>query len=158
MLLNNQEIFSHEFVIGPLQKEKVTTFLKTRPVPVLAPNRVPTSKLDLASPVYSLSLAVEDDAKSAVNQIAREMDLPRIVVFHYDSSWYACQVHNQIAIIGGSTAGVFILDQKPEIAITEAFGISDSNDRRRKLSKTLELQLNRQNSPRYVCNYHPYRS
>ena len=89
-----------EFVIGPLQKEKVTTFLKTKPeVPVLALNRVPTSKLDLASPVYSLSLAVEDDAKSAVNQIAREMDLPRIIVFHYDSSLgtrAARAVHNQI--------------------------------------------------------------
>ena len=135
-----------EFVIGPLQKKKVTTFLKTKPeVPVLALNRVPTSKLDLASPVYSLSLAVEDDAKSAVNQIAREMDLPRIVVFHYDSSLgtrAAKAVHNQIGIIGGSTAGVFVLDQKkPEIAITKAFGISDSNDRRRKLSKTLGLQL-----------------
>ncbi len=135
-----------EFVIGPLQKEKVTTFLQTRPeVPVLALNRVPTNKLELKSPVYSLSLAVEDDAKSAVNQIAREMDLPRIVVFHYDSSLgtrTAKAVHNQIGVIGGSTAGVFVLDQKkPEIVITKAFGISDSNDRRRKLSKTLGLQL-----------------
>ena len=34
------------------------------------------------------------------------------------------------------------MDQKkPEIAITKAFGISDSNDRRRKLSKTLGLRL-----------------
>ena len=135
-----------EFVIGPLQKEKVTTFLQTRPeVPTLALNRVPTNNLELKSPVYSLSLAVEDDAKSAVNQIAREMDLPRIVVFHYDSSLgtrTAKAVHNQIEVTGGSTAGVFVLDQKkPEIAITKAFGISDSNDRRRKLSKTLGLQL-----------------
>ena len=135
-----------EFVIGPLQKEKVTTFLQTRPeVPVLALNRVSTNKLELKSPFYSLSLAVEDDAKSAVNQIAREMDLPRVVVFHYDSSLgtrTAKAVYNQIEVIGGSTAGVFVLDQKkPEIAITKAFGISDSNDRRRKLSKTLGLRL-----------------
>lgn len=135
-----------EFVIGPLQKERVTSFLQTQPdVPVLALNRVPTNKLVLKSPVYSLSLAVEDDAKSAVNQIAREMDLPRIVVFHYDSTLgtrTAEAVHNQIGIIGGSTAGIFVLDQKkPEIAITKAFGISDSNDRRRKLSKILGYQL-----------------
>ncbi|MBH95776.1 MAG: hypothetical protein CMD87_00755 [Gammaproteobacteria bacterium] len=135
-----------EFVIGPLQKERVTSFLQTQPdVPVLALNRVPTNKLVLKSPVYSLSLAVEDDAKSAVNQIAREMDLPRIVVFHYDSTLgtrTAEAVHDQIGIIGGSTAGIFVLDQKkPEIAITKAFGISDSNDRRRKLSKILGLQL-----------------
>ncbi len=135
-----------EFVIGPLQKERVTSFLQTQPdVPVLALNRVPTNKLVLKSPFYSLSLAVEDDAKSAVNQIAREMDLPRIVVFHYDSTLgtrTAEAVHNQIGIIGGSTAGIFVLDQKkPEIAITKAFGISDSNDRRRKLSKILGYQL-----------------
>ena len=135
-----------EFVIGPLQKERVTSFLQTQPdVPVLALNRVPTNKLVLKSPVYSLSLAVEDDAKSAVNQIAREMDLPRIVVFHYDSTLgtrTAEAVHDQIGIIGGSTAGIFVLDQKkPEIAITKAFGISDSNDRRRKLSKILGYQL-----------------
>ncbi len=135
-----------EFVIGPLQKERVASFLKTQPdVPVLALNHVPTDKIDLKSPVYSLSLAVEDDAKSAVNQIAREMDLPRIVVFHYDSTLgtrTAEAAHNQIEIVGGSTAGTFVLDQKkPEIAITKAFGISDSNDRRRKLSKILGLQL-----------------
>ena len=77
------------------------------------------------------------------------MDLPRVVVFHYDSSLEtrtAKAVHNQIEVIGGSTAGVFVLDQKkPEIAITKAFGISDSNDRRRKLSKTLGL---RRHTPR----------
>ena len=135
-----------EFVIGPLQKDKVTAFLRTEPkVPVLALNRVPTNKLDLTSPVYSLSLAVEDDAESAVNQIAREMDQPRIVVFHYDSTLgtrAAEAVHNQIEVIGGSTAGIFVLDQKkPEMAITKAFGVSDSNDRRRKLSKNLNLRL-----------------
>ncbi len=135
-----------EFVIGPLQKERVTSFLQTQPdVPVLALNRVPTNKLALKSPVYSLSLAVEDDAKSAVNQIAREMDLPRIVVFHDDSTLgtrTAEAAHNHTEIIGGSTAGIFVLDQKkPEIAITKAFGISDSNNRRRKLSKILGLQL-----------------
>ncbi|MGB1849654.1 MAG: hypothetical protein ACPHKJ_05530, partial [Litorivicinaceae bacterium] len=40
------------------------------------------------------------------------------------------------------SGGDFALDKKkPEVAITEAFGVTDSNNRRREISKMLGLRL-----------------
>ena len=54
-------------------------------MPVLALNRVKTDTLDLLTPFYSLSLAIEDDAQSTINHVARDVDQPRVLVFHTDS-------------------------------------------------------------------------
>ena len=135
-----------EFIVGPLQKDKVIALLESKPrMPVLVLNRIKTDSLDLDSPAYSLSLAIEDDAESTVNQIAREADRPRIVVFHTDSplgNRTAEAINEQLTFVGGSTAGSFVLDsKKPETAITKAIGVTDSQNRRRELSKTLGLRL-----------------
>ena len=135
-----------EFVIGPLQKDKIAILLESKPrMPLLLLNRVQTNALLLKSPTYSLSLAVEDDAESTINQIAREVDQARVVVFHSDSPLgvrSAEAIRQQLTVVGGSHAGQFILDdKKPETAITQAFGVTDSENRRRELSKTLALRL-----------------
>jgi len=135
-----------EFVIGPLQKDNIAILLESKPrIPVLLLNRIQTNALPLKSPTYSLSLAVEDDAESTINQIAREVDQPRVVVFHSDSPLgvrSAEAIRQQLTVVGGSHAGQFILDdKKPETAITKAFGVTDSDNRRRELSKTLGLRL-----------------
>ena len=135
-----------EFVIGPLQKDKIAILLESKPrMPLLLLNRVQTNALLLKSPTYSLSLAVEDDAESTINQIAREVDQARVVVFHSDSPLgvrSAQAIRQQLTVVGGSHAGQFILDdKKPETAITQAFGVTDSENRRRELSKTLGLRL-----------------
>ena len=135
-----------EFVIGPLQKDKIAILLESQPrMPVLLLNRIQTNALPLKSPTYSLSLAVEDDAESTINQIAREVDQARVVVFHSDSPLgvrSAQAIRQQLTVVGGSHAGQFILDdKKPETAITQAFGVTDSENRRRELSKTLALRL-----------------
>lgn len=135
-----------EFVIGPLQKDKIAILLESRPrMPLLLLNRVQTNALLLKAPTYSLSLAVEDDAESTINQIAREVDQARVVVFHSDSPLgvrSAQAIRQQLTVVGGSHAGQFILDdKKPETAITQAFGVTDSENRRRELSKTLALRL-----------------
>jgi outer membrane PBP1 activator LpoA protein len=135
-----------EFVIGPLQKGKIAVLLESRPrMPVLLLNRIQTNTLLLQSPTYSLSLAVEDDAESTINQIAREADQARVVVLHSDSPLgvrTAEAIRQQLIVVGGSHAGQFALDdKKPETAVTRAFGVKDSNNRRRELSKTLALQL-----------------
>jgi len=135
-----------EFIVGPLQKDKVIALLESKPrMPVLALNRIKTDSLDLDSPAYSLSLAIEDDAESTVNQIAREADRPRVVVFHADSplgSRTAEAINEQLKFVGGSSAGSFALDsKKPETAITKAFGVNDSQNRHRELSKMLGLRL-----------------
>ena len=135
-----------EFVIGPLQKDKIAILLESQPrMPVLLLNRIQTNALLLKSPTYSLSLAVEDDAESTINQIAREVDQARVVVFHSDSPLgvrSAQAIRQQLTVVGGSHAGQFILDdKKPETAITQAFGVTDSENRRRELSKTLALRL-----------------
>jgi len=135
-----------EFVIGPLQKDKIAILLESQPrMPVLLLNRIQTNALPLKSPTYSLSLAVEDDAESTINQIAREVDQARVVVFHSDSPLgvrSAEAIRQQLTVVGGSHAGQFILDdKKPETAITQAFGVTDSENRRRELSKTLGLRL-----------------
>ena len=135
-----------EFVIGPLQKDKIAILLESQPrMPVLLLNRIQTNALPLKSPTYSLSLAVEDDAESTINQIAREVDQARVVVFHSDSPLgvrSAEAIRQQLTVVGGSHAGQFILDdKKPETAITQAFGVTDSENRRRELSKTLALRL-----------------
>ena len=75
-----------EFIIGPLQKDKVVRLLESKPqMPVLALNRVKTDTLDLLTPFYSLSLAIEDDAQSTINHVARDVDQLRVLVFHTDS-------------------------------------------------------------------------
>ena len=135
-----------EFIVGPLQKDKVIALLESKPrMPVLVLNRIKTDSLDLDTPAYSLSLAIEDEAESTVNQIAREADRPRVVVFHADSplgSRTAEAINEQLTFVGGSLAGSFALDsKKPETAITKAFGVNDSQNRRRELSKTLGLRL-----------------
>ena len=135
-----------EFVIGPLQKDNIAILLESKPrIPVLLLNRIQTNALPLKSPTYSLSLAVEDDAESTINQIAREVDQARVVVFHSDSPLgvrSAEAIRQQLTVVGGSHAGQFILDdKKPETAITKAFGVTDSDNRRRELSKTLGLRL-----------------
>ena len=135
-----------EFVIGPLQKDKIAILLESKPrMPLLLLNRVQTNALLLKAPTYSLSLAVEDDAESTINQIAREVDQARVVVFHSDSPLgvrSAQAIRQQLTVVGGSHAGQFILDdKKPETAITQAFGVTDSENRRRELSKTLALRL-----------------
>ncbi len=135
-----------EFIIGPLQKEKVVELIESKPrVPLLALNRVKTDDVELASPVYSLSLAIEDDAESTVNQIARDSDRPRVVVLHSDSPLglrAAKAIEEQVKQIGGSSAGQFPLDaEKPETVISQAFGVDDSKNRRRQLSKALGLRL-----------------
>ena len=135
-----------EFIIGPLQKDKVVALLESRPrMPVLVLNRIKTDSLNLDSPAYSLSLAIEDDAESTVNQIAREADRPRVVVLHADSPLglrAAEAISDQLTFVGGSSGGRFALDaKKPETAITKAFGVNDSQNRRRELSKTLGLRL-----------------
>ena len=95
-------------------------------MPVLVLNRIKTHSLDLDAPAYSLSLAIEDDAESTVNQIAREADRPRVVVFHADSllgSRTVEAINEQLTFVGGSSAGSFALDsKKPETAIRKAFG------------------------------------
>lgn len=135
-----------EFVIGPLQKDNIATLLESKPrMPVLLLNRIQTNALPLQSPAYSLSLAVEDDAESTINQIAREVNQARVVVLHSDSPLgvrSAEAIRQHLTVVGGSHAGQFILDdKKPETAITKAFGVKDSDNRRRELSKTTGLRL-----------------
>ena len=135
-----------EFIIGPLQKDKVVGLLESKPrVPVLALNRVKADALDLSTPFYSLSLAIEDDAQSTINHVAREVDRPRVLVFHTDSPLgerAANAIQSQLTTVGGTSGGQFALDsKKPETAITAAFGVTDSDNRRRQLSKALGLRL-----------------
>ena len=135
-----------EFIIGPLQKDKVVALLESKPrLPILVLNHIKTDSPDLIAPAYSLSLAIEDDAKSAVNQIAREVHRPHVVTLHTDSPLglrAAEAVVEQLTFIGGSSGGEFALDaKKPETAITQAFGVNDSENRQRELSKTLGLRL-----------------
>ncbi|MEC9076436.1 MAG: penicillin-binding protein activator, partial [Pseudomonadota bacterium] len=135
-----------EFIIGPLRKDKVVGLLESKPrMPVLALNRVKTDAVDLSTPVYSLSLAIEDDAQSTINHVARDVDQPRVLVFHTDSSLgerAANAIQSQLTAVGGSSGGQFALDSKnPETAIIAAFGVNDSNNRRRQLSNTLGLRL-----------------
>ncbi len=135
-----------EFIIGPLQKDKVVELLESKPrVPVLALNRVQADALDLSTPFYSLSLAIEDDAQSTINHVAREVDQPRVLVFHPDSPLgkrAANAIQSQLTAVGGTSSGQFALDsKKPETAITAAFGVTDSDNRRRQLSKALGLRL-----------------
>ena len=135
-----------EFIIGPLQKDKVVALLESKPrLPVLVLNHIKTDSPDLIAPAYSLSLAIEDDAKSAVDQIAREIQRPHVVILYTDSPLglrAAEAVVEQLTFIGGSSGGEFALDaKKPETAITQAFGVNDSENRRRELSKTLGLRL-----------------
>ena len=135
-----------EFIIGPLQKDNVVALLESKPrLPVLVLNHIKTDSPDRLAPAYSLSLAIEDDAKSTVNQIAREEDRPHVVVLHTNSPLglrAAEAVDEQLTLIGGSSGGKFALDaKKPETAIRKAFGVNDSENRRRELSKTLGLRL-----------------
>ena len=135
-----------EFIIGPLQKDKVVGLLESKPrVPVLALNRVKTDGLDLSTPVYSLSLAIEDDAQSTIKHVARDVDQPRVLVFHTDSHLgerAANAIKSQLTAVGGTSGGQFALDsKKPERAIIAAFGVNDSDNRRRQLSKALGLHL-----------------
>ncbi|CAI8413200.1 MAG: Penicillin-binding protein activator LpoA [Gammaproteobacteria bacterium] len=135
-----------EFIIGPLRKDKVIKLVGSRPrIPILVLNRVKTDLINRSSPAYSLSLAIEDDAESTVNQIARQADRPRVVVFHADSPLglrASEAINKQLILVGGSSGGKFALDkEKPEIAITEAFGVTDSDNRRREMSKMLGLRL-----------------
>ena len=135
-----------EFIIGPLQKDKVVELLESKPrVPVLALNRVQADALDLSTPFYTLSLAIEDDAQSTINHVAREVDQPRVLVFHTDSllgERAANAIQSQLTAVGGTSGGQFALDsKKPETAITAAFGVTDSDNRRRQLSKALGLRL-----------------
>ena len=118
-------------------------------IPILVLNRVKTDLISRLSPAYSLSLAIEDDAESTINQIAREADRPRVVVFHADSPLglrASEAINKQLILVGGSSGGKFALDKKkPEIAITEAF--------KSLIAKTDGAKC--QNCSVYVLNTHP---
>ena len=150
-LIEFGQLQESEFLIGPLQKDRVTTLLKSKPkTPVLALNRVKISDMQIENPAYSLSLSIEDDAESAVEQIARIVERPRIITFHSNSPLglrAADAISQRLAKIGGSNGGQFVLDvKKPETAIAKAFGVSDSQNRRRDLANIVGLRL--QHTPR----------
>jgi outer membrane PBP1 activator LpoA protein len=137
-----------EFIIGPLQREKIQELLLYDPVvPVLALNRIEDTQqpgLGLA-PVYSLSLAIEDDAETAVDYAGTEYVHPRLLTLFTDTILgrrAAIAVENQLQRIGGTDAGQFALDtKKPEVTISKALGVTDSLNRRRELSRMLNLAL-----------------
>lgn len=139
---------STEFIIGPLQRDKIAQLLAMNPnVPVLALNRFETSALSNATtaPVYSLSLAIEDDAESAVDYVGAEFIHPRLLTLYTDSVLghrAAEAIDDQLKAIGGTSAGQFVLDgKKPETTISQALGVTDSLNRKRELSRTLNLAL-----------------
>ena len=145
-LISLGQSLESEFLIGPLQKDRANTLLESKPkMPVLVLNRVQISNVQLNKPAYSLSLSIEDDAESAVEQIARKIKRPRITTLYTDSSLglrAAKAIAKKLELIGGSNGGQFALDaKKPELAIIQAFGVADSESRRRKLVEILGLRL-----------------
>ena len=145
-LISFGQSLDSDFVIGPLQKDRANTLLGSKPkIPVLVLNRVHISNIQLKKPAYSLSLSIEDDAESAVEQIARKIKTPRITTFYTDSPLglrAAKAIVKRLELIGGSNGGQFALDaKKPELAIIQAFGVTDSESRRRKMVEILGLRL-----------------
>lgn len=137
-----------EFIIGPLQREKIQELLLNDPVvPVLALNRIEDTQRPGPglAPVYSLSLAIEDDAETAVDYAGTEYVHPRLLTLFTDTVLgrrAAIAVENQLERIGGTDAGQFALDtKKPEVTISQALGVTDSLNRRRELSRMLNLAL-----------------
>ena len=140
-----------EFIIGPLKKDLAKALLKSKPkIPVLVLNRVQMPDIQSIIPAYSLSLSIEDDGESAVEQIARINKKPRIVTLYTDSPLglrAAKAIVKRLILVGGSNGGQFALDStNPETAIIKSFGVADSENRRRNLSKILDLRL--QHTPR----------
>ena len=139
---------STEFIIGPLQRDKIRDLLRQNPtIPVLALNRLDDFSPDATqrAPVYSLSLAIEDDAETAVDYAGTEFVHPRLLTLYADSGLgnrAATAIKEQLKRIGGTDAGQFSLDsKKPETTISQALGVTDSLNRRRELSRTLNLAL-----------------
>ena len=145
-LISLGQSLESEFLIGPLQKDRANKLLESKPkIPVLVLNRVQISNTKLNKPAYSLSLSIEDDAESAVEQIARKIKRPRITTLYTESSLgvrAAQAIARRLELIGGSNGGQFALDaKKPELAISQAFGVADSESRRRKMVEILGLRL-----------------
>ena len=138
-----------EFVIGPLRKSEVARFLtKSAQVPILVLNRIDddTSIQSLqGAPVYSLSLAIEDDARSAVAYAAQMAERPQLLVLNRPDSLgarAAAAVESELIRHGGVLVDQFTLDgEKAEDTIAKALGVTDSRNRRRELTRLLGLAL-----------------
>ena len=136
-----------EFVIGPLQKAQVARFLnEPLKIPALILNRLePSVARTSAAPIYSLSLAIEDDASSAVAYAQQMAEAPKLLMLHQNDllgSRAATAVAGALAQSAGVLVGQFPLDiEKPENTIADALGVTDSRNRRRELTRTLGLAL-----------------
>ena len=135
-----------EFVIGPLKRENIDRFLATNPqIPVLVLNRMLAESINLPPHVYSLSLAIEDDARSAFIQAKRLMEKPQILSMHADQDLgrrVALELDFAASQFDGKIVGHFpIHDKKPQNTVSKALGVSDSKMRHQALSKLLQLKL-----------------
>ncbi len=135
-----------DLIIGPLPRAQIATLLAAAPkAPVLTLNRLDSNTLDVTGPVYSFSLAIEDDAQSAVDYAGMATNAPRLLTFYTESDLgrrTAEATRLQLTRIGGTLAGNFPLDaEKPEITIAQAFGVTDSEARRREISRAINLPL-----------------
>jgi outer membrane PBP1 activator LpoA protein len=137
-----------EFVIGPLRKSEVARFLaQPSQVPALVLNRIDetVAKRPGGAPIYSLSLAIEDDARSAVAYAARMADTPQVLMFNRPDALgqrAAAAVESALADSDGILVDQFTLDdENAEDTIADALGVTDSRNRRRELTRLLGLAL-----------------
>lgn len=137
-----------EFVIGPLRKSEVARFLaKPTQVPALVLNHIDDASNQnyAGAPVYSLSLAIEDDARSAVAYAARMAERPQLLVLHRSDALgarAAAAIESELTRHDGVLVGQFTLDgEKAEDTIAKALGVTDSRNRRRELTRLLGLAL-----------------
>lgn len=135
-----------DFIIGPLRRAKIDRLLSSEPrTPVLTLNRIIENRDSQKSAAYSLSLAVEDDAQSAVDYANLIEPFPRLLTLYTNTPLgqrTAQAAIGQLLQVGGSLGGSYALDpEKPETTIAHALGVADSQSRRRELSRIINLPL-----------------
>lgn len=138
-----------DFIIGPLQKQQIGRLMAMNPAaPVLLLNRPDSVGATLTTADgmdYALSLAIEDDAASAVDYVATNTVRPRVLTLYSDSvlgQRVATAVAARLDVLSGSHAASFGLEPATyESTISQALGVTDSRNRKQALGQLLNLPL-----------------
>lgn len=134
-----------DLIVGPLDRNRLAHLAEaTSQIPILGLNRLPVESLG-HDQLFQFALAIEDDASSAVEWAQQRSPSPRILALVSDSPLgdrTVTALQTELAAIGGSLAGVYVMTEADKGAlIAEALGVDASNTRRRDLSRLIGLPL-----------------
>lgn len=149
-----------QMVIGPLSKEAVAdlTLELTRPIPLIALNRIDADVPAAGAALVQLSLSTEDEAKTLAS-MAFGQGARNALIIRPDGAWgenAETALRNRWEGLGGAvvTAGSYQKREEHSDSVKTALGLSDSEARAQRIEslmgETVELKPRRRLDPEVV--------